>query len=70
MSKPLQDVDAIYASFDVEKCDYVEMNEEEAYLKLKSKWRVLNSTGELSNIKPHRHSQKDKTASHEANTAN
>ena len=41
--KPAKDIDAIYASFELDECNYNELSEDERYHSIKKKWVMLNA---------------------------
>lgn len=41
--KPAKDIDAIYASFELDECNYTELSEDERYHSIKKKWLMLNA---------------------------
>jgi hypothetical protein len=50
--KPAKDIDAIYASFELDKYNYTELSEDERYHLIKKKWLMLNvMDSEISGIK-------------------
>jgi len=48
---PAKDVDAIYASYNMTNHDYVELSENESYIKVKNKWLILKSKKSLHGTK-------------------
>ncbi|CAG20125.1 Hypothetical protein PBPRA1718 [Photobacterium profundum SS9] len=50
--KPAKDIDAIYASFELDECNYAELSEDERYHSIKKKWVMLSvMSNEITSMK-------------------